>query len=158
MGKINNNFFAIVMTVIMISSCKDKMKNENYNLTIKDTFKKSIKTVSNEPILQLEAPLTFKYKNCEYNSKIDSTFLFKAWAMDLTDPSASFQISSKDFFAVDFNGIGERNYILNNKNIKIFDGKYADEGEIIKLTKDSLYIKWKSVGSIMKYIEWKDVE
>jgi hypothetical protein len=162
MCKINKILVSILILIALFSSCKDtaveKTEEEKTNLGIKDTLKKSKKIISIEPILQLEIPLNFKNKNCEYNSKIDSTFLFKAWAIDLKDPSASFQISSNDFFAVDFNGIGERSYILKNKNIKISEGKYNDEGEIVKLTKDSLYIKWKSAGSTMKYIEWKDIE
>ncbi|MFD2890723.1 hypothetical protein ACFS5J_01690 [Flavobacterium chuncheonense] len=149
----------ILSVFLIVCSCKTKEENKT-DETIEEIQKNSSievnKKPDNNPISELNNAIIFKQDKCDYNSKIDTTVLFKSWAMDLNDPSASFEITKDSFYAVDFDGIGVRSYILKGRNIKISDENYTDEGEITKLTQDSLHVKWKATQITMKYIKWID--
>lgn len=153
------NLYIFILITICINGCRNISKNEeNSNSSSTESIvKQNGKFLKPEQQIKiLENYIVFKNNKSDYKSKIDTTYLFKTWAMDLKDPSASFQISSKDLLAIDFDGIGERSYVIKDMNIKIYDGNFTDEGDILRLTKDSLYITWKATGITVRYVEWKD--
>ncbi len=163
MVKVQSYLTKSFLLIFLCFSCNGTIENSevvNNENQIQDSIPLAKENIQHneELIKEVAEPIIFKSKMCDYNSKIDSTFLFKAWCYGLDDPSASFQISKKEFFCVDFDGIGPKSYVLQGNNIKISDENYTDEGDIVKLTKDSLHIKWKATEITMKYIVWKDNE
>lgn len=153
--KLNIFLFAIIGILL---GCNSKNKQEKSKDTTEKEikFEDTVKEIVKSQDYNLTNRIKFKNVLCEYNSEIDTILLFKPWVADPNGPSADFEISSKSFYKVDFDGIGEISYSLIGNQLKLNDGKYIDEGEITKLNNDTLQIKWKATEMIIDYVVWKN--
>ena len=153
--KFNVLLFAIIGILIGCNSSNNKENQVNVSekeIKIDDSVEEIIKSSDNN----FSKKIKFKNALCEYNSELDTIFLFKAWVGDPNGPSADFEISSKSFYKVDFDGIGEIGYSLIGNQLKLIDGEYIDLGEITKLKNDTLQIKWKATELVIDYVVWKN--
>lgn len=151
-------FNILLLAIILFSGCNLSNNKENQvnvsemEIKIDDSVKENIKS----SVTNLSKKFKFKNPLCEYNSELDTILLFKAWVGDPNGPSADFEISSKSFYKVDFDGIGEIGYSLIGNQLKLIDGEYFDLGEITKLNNDTLQIKWKATELVIDYVVWKN--
>lgn len=90
------------------------------------------------------------------NPIIDTTSLFRIWTKYTDAPHATFVISSKAFYVVDYDGDGSMPYILNRDSLTIYYNDFIQKGRIINVTKDTLTIKWSDTKSSTHYLEWKN--
>jgi len=91
-----------------------------------------------------------KESNESRNSDIDSTLLYGIW--DSTKGGdADFRITENEFYLVDFFERSE--YKINGNLIKIIGSDFYENGLILKVTKDSLKIKWVELDVVVDY--WK---
>ena len=83
-------------------------------------------------------------------NRFDKTMLFGVW--DSTKGGdADFRITENDFYLVDFFERSE--YKINGNLIKIIGSNYYENGLILKVSEDSLKIKWVELDVVVDY--WK---
>jgi hypothetical protein len=83
-------------------------------------------------------------------NRFDKAMLFGVW--DSTKGGdADFRITENDFYLVDFFERSE--YKINGNLIKIIGSDYYENGLILKVSEDSLKIKWVELDVIVDY--WK---
>jgi len=83
-------------------------------------------------------------------NRFDKAMLFGVW--DSTKGGdADFRITENDFYLVDFFERSE--YKINGNLIKIIGSNYYENGLILKVSEDSLKIKWVELDVVVDY--WK---
>ena len=86
-------------------------------------------------------------------NKIDKTLIYGIW--DSTKGGdADFRITENEFYLVDFFESSE--FILDGNLIKIKGSQYYENGVILKVSKDSLKIKWVELNVTVNYWKFKD--
>jgi hypothetical protein len=93
--------------------------------------------------------ITAEFQNIE----IDSTLLYGIW--DSTKGGdADFRITEKEFYLVDFFERSE--YKINGNLIKINGSDFYENGLILKVSEDSLKIKWIELDIVVDYWKFKN--
>ena len=157
MKTIKFNIFLFAIIGILIGCNSSNNKENQVNVSEKEIkFDDSVTEIINTSDNNLSKRVKYKNALCEYNSELDTILLFKPWVGNPNQPSADFEISSKSFYKVDFEGIGEVSYSLIGNQLKLIDGEYIDKGEITKLNNDTLQIKWQATEMIIDYVVWKN--
>jgi hypothetical protein len=90
------------------------------------------------------------------NPTVDTTQLFKIWALDPNGPHADFWIKPTVFYVVDYDGDGAMPYRLDKDRLTIYYNDFVQKGRIVSVSKDSLKIYWDETESLTKYVEWKN--
>lgn len=86
-------------------------------------------------------------------SEIDKTLIYGIW--DSTKGGdADFRITENEFYLVDFFESSE--FKLDGNLIKIKGSEYYENGVILKVSKDSLKIKWVEQNVTVDYWKFKD--
>lgn len=123
--------------------------NELANPDNKNNFTISDYNTDNPANKNIERPSKFVIK-----TQLDTALLFGIWTSDPEGPHADFDLSSKSFFVVDYDGDGDMPYELIGNKMKIYYNDFIQEGEIISDGKNSLKIRWKDFEEINTYVRW----
>jgi hypothetical protein len=83
-------------------------------------------------------------------AKIDTTLLYGVWDSE-RGGDADFRITKKEFYLVDFFETSE--YKIEGNKIEIKGSEFFQNGEILKMSEDSLKIRWIEQDIIVDY--WK---
>ena len=87
-------------------------------------------------------------------TNLDTTLLFGIWTSDPDGPHADFQLTSKSFYVVDYDGDGDMPYELIDSKFKIYYNDFIQEGKVISVDKDTLKIMWKDFDNVNNYVRW----
>ena len=90
------------------------------------------------------------------NPTVDTSQLFRIWTLDPDGPHADFWIKKEHFYIVDYDGDGKMPYLLNKDSLTIYYNDFIQKGRILKVTNDSLTIKWDDGDDLTNYIEWRN--
>jgi len=90
------------------------------------------------------------------NPSVDTSNLFRIWTLDPDGPHADFWIKKEHFYIVDYDGDGRMPYLLNKDSLTIYYNDFVQKGRVLKVTKDSLTIKWDDADEPTGYIEWRN--
>lgn len=123
--------------------------NELANPDNRKTFTISDFNTDNPEITNIERPSASSIK-----TNLDTTTLFGVWTSDPNGPHADFELTSKSFYVVDYDGDGDMPYELNDTKLKIYYNDFIQEGKIIAVSKDTLKIQWKDFDNINNYVKW----
>ena len=123
--------------------------NELANPDNRKTFTISDFNTDNPDITNIQRPSASSIK-----TNLDTTLLFGIWTSDPDGPHADFELTSKSFYVVDYDGDGDMPYELNDTKLKIYYNDFIQEGKIISVSKDTLKIQWKDFDNINNYVKW----
>ncbi len=123
--------------------------NELANTDNRQSFSISDFNTDNPDIKNIDRP-----KMSTIKTNLDTALLFGIWTSDPDGPHANFELTSKSFFVVDYDGDGDMPYELNGNKIKIYYNDFIQEGKIISVDKDTLKIQWKDFGNINSFVRW----
>ncbi|MEA5520808.1 hypothetical protein [Limnoraphis robusta] len=90
------------------------------------------------------------------NPTVDTALLFRIWTLDPDGPHADFWIKKEHFYIVDYDGDGRMPYILDKDSLTIYYNDFIQKGRVLKVTKDSMTIKWDDADEPTDYIEWRN--
>lgn len=90
------------------------------------------------------------------NPTIDTAQLFRIWTLDPDGPHADFRIQKEHFYVVDYDGDGRMPYIFKKDSLTIYYNDFIQKGRVLKVTKDTLIIKWDDADEPTSYIEWRN--
>jgi hypothetical protein len=129
---------------------KSQGYNELANTDKRNTFSISDFNTDDPEIKNIERPSLSTIK-----TDLDTTLLFGIWTSDPDGPHADFELTSKSFYVVDYDGNGDMPYELSDRNIKIYYNDFIQEGKVISVDKDTLKINWKDFDIVNSYERWK---
>lgn len=164
---IKQTIAGLLLLTCFITSCNQtgQTTNKAVNLTIDDSLnhgynelanpsKRKSFTISdyntdNSEIKNIDRPIASTIK-----TNLDTILLFGIWTSDPEGPHADFELTSKSFFVVDYDGDGDMPYELIDRKIKIYYNDFIQEGKLISVDKDTLKIMWKDFEFINNYVRW----
>jgi|GEM_PF-4869446 len=120
--------------ICLFISCINKKPDPTSNNISQDTSSNNI-TNQTKPTHPIKSEINdFKYSK---------ELLFKKWMHDLNDNNYAFEFTDKSFL-INYDRVISVPYIINHDSIEIFEyhDSETSKGKIIKLTSDSLVIKW----------------
>ena len=123
--------------------------NELANSDNRKIFTISNYNTDNPEITNIKRPIVSRIK-----TNLDTVALFGIWTSDPNGPHADFELTSKSFYVVDYDGDGEMPYELIDNKLKIYYNDFIQEGKIISVSKDTLKIQWKDIDNINNYVKW----
>ncbi len=136
-----------------------ELKTDSLNAYKKlaNTEKRKTLTISksntdNSEIENIERP----EKTIIRNLTIDTTKAFGIWTLDPNGPHADFWLTAKSFYVVDYDGDGDRPYILDKNEITIFHNDFVQKGIITSTENNTLKIKWSDIGKEIKYVKFEN--
>ena len=115
----------------------------------------------NESIHVLDSPdVTHVEKRDFSKSEIsdpsfDKELLFGVWGASLEDPACEFEINEKRLLLCDYDGDGERIYLITGDSIFLNNPMLVFKGKILKITRDSLVIHWQENEEAQVLLRWK---
>lgn len=107
-----------------------------------------------EYIPNIKRPLRSSIKNFKFSKDK----LFGIWVRDSSSeaPHATFQITKKSFYVVDYDGDGDMPYDIDKDSITVYYNDFIKRGKIINATShDSLVIHWNESKRPTTFYKWK---
>jgi hypothetical protein len=140
----------------MLVGCQSNSDKHGYN-ELANPNQSDYFTVSDYNTDNPEIKNIFRPKVSTVKTELDTSLLFDTWvnANDTKAPHATFDLTKKSFFVVDYDGDGNMPYELNGDKIKIYYNDFIQEGKIVSIDKDTLKILWKDVDEVSDYMRWK---
>lgn len=138
----------ILLALVALSYCKKEMGNGTENSVIKDT---AVKINNSNPAGKREDTQDKPAKS-NIATTLDTKLLYNIWELNPDGPAADFKISAKSFYLADYDGDADRPYTLKGNVLTVYYENYTETGEITRLTKDTLKIKWKEIDTEMTYV------
>jgi hypothetical protein len=169
--KLRRNHISLLLTglsIIVITAC-DNQNQKTRDKSAKSTFSDSVNHGYNElanPDNRKSFTISdFNTDNSEIKNidrpskstiatKLDTTLLFGIWTSDPNGPHADFELTSKSFYVVDYDGDGDMHYELMGNNMRIYYDDFIQEGQVISVGKDTLKIMWKDYDKMNNYVRW----
>jgi hypothetical protein len=93
------------------------------------------------------------------NSKFPADKLFGIWVEDPgpETPHATFQLTEKSFFVVDYDGDGDMPYVIKGDSITVYFNDFITKGKIIESKNNGeLKIHWEDSDTPTTYYTWKN--
>lgn len=93
------------------------------------------------------------------NSSIPTTQLFGIWVQDPSPetPHATFKLTEKSFYVVDYDGDGAMPYIINGDSITVYYNDFVLKGILLpSKEKEQLTIHWNNSKKPTVYYVWKN--
>ena len=163
------NLLIIGIITIIIVSCNSRTQKTNEKLALSNTSdsvshgynelanpeKRKSFTISDYNADNSEIENIDRPSKSTIATKLDTTLLFGIWTSDPNGPHADFDLTSKSFYVVDYDGNGDMPYELIDNKLKIYYNDFIQEGKIISTGKDTLKIKWNDFEDINQYVRWK---
>jgi hypothetical protein len=166
--KMKQNFITLLLLNLLIISCNQTKQttNKTNNLTDKDSLNhgynelanpsnRNTFTISDFNTDNSEIKNIYRPKPSTIKTNIDTILLFGIWTSDPEGPHADFELTSKSFYVVDYEGDGDMPYELNDRNIKVYYNDFIQEGKVISVSKDTLKIMWKELDFVNSYVKWR---
>ncbi len=157
----------LLLLTFFITSCNlaGKTTNKSEKLTVDDSLNHGYNELANPSNRKSFTISDFNTDNSEIKNidrpntstiktNIDTTLLFGIWTSDPEGPHADFQLTSKSFYVVDYDGDGDMPYELTDRKIIIYYNDFIQEGKVISVDKDTLKIMWKDFDYINNYVRW----
>jgi len=157
----------LLLLTFFITSCNQTGQtiNKSENLTVDDSLNHGYNELANPRNRKSFTISDFNTDNSEIKNidrpntstiktNLDTTLLFGIWTSDPEGPHADFQLTSKSFYVVDYDGDGDMPYELTDRKIKIYYNDFIQEGKVISVDKDTLKIMWKDFDYINNYVRW----
>jgi hypothetical protein len=139
---------------IEASETKEKDSLNGYN-QLADEQNREIYAIS-EYNTDLDKNIERPEKSEIFNTKLDTTELFKIWTLDPDGPHADFWFKRTEFYVVDYDGDGAMPYILKGDSLTIFYNDFIQKGKIIKIDNVTLKIHWNDSENPTEYVEWEN--
>ena len=139
---------------IEASETKEKDSLNGYN-QLADKQNREIYAIS-EYNTDLDKNIERPEKSEIFNTKLDTTELFKIWTLDPNGPHADFWFKRTEFYIVDYDGDGAMPYILKGDSLTIFYNDFIQKGKIVSVDKVTLKIHWNDSENPTEYVEWKN--
>lgn len=127
--------------------------NELANPANRESFCISDYNTDNPDVTNIPRP-----KVSTIRTQLDTNLLFGIWTVDPEGPHADFQLTSKSFFVVDYDGDGDMPYELQGQKLKIYYNDFIQEGQIFTVSKDTLKIIWKDFDNVRDYVRWPETD
>ncbi|HLV51257.1 MAG TPA: hypothetical protein VKY44_04810 [Flavobacterium sp.] len=155
----------IALWGITITACNSSQTTNNENINILESENHGYNELANPDNRESFTISSFNTDNPEIDNierpnkstiktELDTTLLFGIWTSEPNGPHADFELTSKSFFVVDYDGNAKMPYELINNNLKIYYNDFIQEGKVISIDKDTLKIMWKDFGYINNYVRW----
>ncbi len=108
------NYTLMITLILIIFSCKNAENNKAHILKLETeltTDSVAAHSINSRKVENIEQPEKTIFRNIE----IDTAKLFGTWIQDPTAPFADFYVCKESFNIVDYNGGGEKPYMLEKK-------------------------------------------
>ncbi|WP_445721964.1 hypothetical protein [Flavobacterium sp.] len=140
---------ALLLLLLLYNCKKAEAEVEKENQPTEKVEKTAPQTLENQTSIRPE-------KTIIRNLTIDTATVFGIWTQEKDSPHAEFQLTSKSFYIVDYDGNGDRIYILDKNEITLFYENEIQKGIITTTKKDTLKIKWGDSETETTYIKFEN--
>lgn len=137
----------ILIVSIVLSSCSGKTQVDNVS--------KTTNIASSDSLLRTHVVGREFTRSQIINPNFEKDLIFGVWGTSLDAPACDFEIDEKRFLLCDYDGDGERMYLIIGDSIFLDNPTLIFKGKILKVNIDSLTIHWQETKSPEVLLRWK---
>jgi hypothetical protein len=118
------------------------------------TDRKTVESSSGGNAPESSAHITEIVSSQIINPAFSTKYLFGVWTTAANGPHADFTLDSNSFYIADYDGNGNRPYVIREDSLIIFYGDFTSRNKILKADSDSLILE--NEDGVVKHVRWKE--